>query len=147
MFNVIKINNEQFHNCSRTLKDAWKYSRTTRCFSRIMDKTSFDSKLKVSPWRLRTSGNLMSVTFCACVLYFCLLFLISFCGQWNFSPSPQSRRHGAAFGGLAPQIETWNTINQLSFCQFLECQAPAQTQNPLLKTFWRQFCLACLHLH
>ena len=34
-----------------------------------------------------------------------------------------------AFRGLAlqkkhqsPQIETWNTINQLSFCQFLECQ-------------------------
>ena len=24
----------------------------------------------------------------------------------------------------APQIEAWNTTNQLSFCQFLECQAP-----------------------
>jgi len=50
----------------------------------------------------------------------------------------RSRRHGEAFGGLAPQtklqapqIETWNTINQLSVCQFLECQAPpAQTQSP-----------------
>ena len=33
-------------------------------------------------------------------------------------------------GGLSPpkqsskpQIETWNTINQWSFCQFLDCQA------------------------
>jgi len=30
----------------------------TRCFSRIKDKTSFDSKFKDSPWRSRTSGNL-----------------------------------------------------------------------------------------
>jgi len=50
----------------------------------------------------------------------------------------QSRRHGGAFGGLAPQtklqatppFETWNTLNRLSFCQFLECQDPAQTQSP-----------------
>jgi len=35
----------------------------------------------------------------------------------------QSRRHGGAFGDLAPQtklqapeMEAWNTINQLSFC-------------------------------
>jgi len=35
-----------------------KYSRTTRCFSRIKDITSFDSKFKDSPWRSRTSGNL-----------------------------------------------------------------------------------------
>jgi len=35
-----------------------KYSRTTKCFSRIKDIISFDSKLKESPWRSRTSGNL-----------------------------------------------------------------------------------------
>jgi len=54
------------------------------------------------------------------------------------------------FGGLAhpnktpsPQIETRNTINQLSFCQFLECQAPpvqtqtspAETQIPPVENF------------
>jgi len=33
-----------------------------------------------------------------------------------------------------PPIETWNTINRLSFCQFLECQAPAQTQSPTTET-------------
>jgi len=48
-----------------------------------------------------------------------------------------------AFGVLAPQtklqapqIETWNTINQLRFCQFLECQASPNTPKaPLWKTF------------
>ena len=43
---------------SRIFKDAGKYSRTTRCFSRIKDKTSFDSKFKDNSWRSRTSGNL-----------------------------------------------------------------------------------------
>ena len=34
-----------------------------------------------------------------------------------------------------PRIETWNIINQLSFCQFLECQAPpAQTESPPAET-------------
>jgi len=32
-----------------------------------------------------------------------------------------------------PQIATCNTINQWSFCQFLECPTPAETQSPLLK--------------
>ena len=55
---------------------------------------------------------------------------------WNLAfyalPSPR--------GGLAPQIETWHTINQLGFCQFLECQVPPQKRKtPLLKTFWRRF--------
>jgi len=52
-----------------------------------------------------------------------------------------------AFGGLspqikllAPQIETRNTINRLSFCQFLKCEKflsicpPTQTQSPPAKT-------------
>jgi len=46
-------------------------------------------------------------------------------------PVAQSRRRGGLLGAKppqtklqVPQIETWNTINQLSFCQFLECQAP-----------------------
>ena len=38
--------------------EAGKYSRTTRCFSKIKDITRFDSKFKDSPWRARTSGNL-----------------------------------------------------------------------------------------
>ena len=50
--------NEEFKNCLRIFKDAGKYSRTTRCFSRIKDITSFDSKFKDSSWRSRTSGNL-----------------------------------------------------------------------------------------
>jgi len=59
------------------------------------------------------------------------------CSLFNFCPQcAQSRRHGWALVGLAtpnkapsPQIETWNTINQWSFCQSLECQAPpAQMQ-------------------
>jgi len=40
----------------------------------------------------------------------------------------QSCRHREDFGGLspqnrlqAPQIETWDTINQLRFCHLLEC--------------------------
>jgi len=36
----------------------------------------------------------------------------------------QSRRHGGALVGLAPQIETWNTMYQWSFCQIMECQVP-----------------------
>ena len=61
--------------------------------------------------------------------------------QWLLG---QSRHHGG-FGGLRPlkqsskppsQIETWNTIYQWSFCQFLECQAPhAQTQSPPIENF------------
>ena len=37
----------------------------------------------------------------------------------------------------APQIEIWNTINQWSFCQFSECQAPLHKRKaPSVKTFW-----------
>jgi len=50
--------NEKFFKYSRNIKDARKYSRITRCFSRIKDKTRFDSKFKDSSWRSRTSGNL-----------------------------------------------------------------------------------------
>ena len=38
-------------------------------------------------------------------------------------PSPRG-----ALVGLAPQIETWNTVHQWSFCQFLECQVPPHTR-------------------
>jgi len=37
-------------------------------------------------------------------------------GDWELSPPQTILRR--------PQFETWNTINQLRFCQFLECQAP-----------------------
>jgi len=57
-------------------------------------------------------------------------------------PSPRGALVGLAPPNKAtsPQIETWNTINQWSFCQFLECQAPPHKRKaPLLKTFWRRF--------
>jgi len=66
------------------------------------------------------------------------------CSLFNFCPqSAQSRRHGWALVGVAlpskasiPQIESRNTTNQWSFCQFLECQAaPHKSKAPLLKTF------------
>ena len=47
-----------------------------------------------------------------------------FCGlsPLNKAPSP-------------PQIETWNTINQWSFCQFLECQSPRTNAKPPTENF------------
>ena len=52
----------------------------------------------------------------------------------------QSRRHGG-FGGLGPAkelpsplIEIWNTINQWSFCQILECQATCTPIQDFLAT-------------
>jgi len=56
----------------------------------------------------------------------------------------QSRRHGpGGFYGFSPaketskpsQTETWNTMNQWSFCQFLNVNSPAQTQSPLVENF------------
>ena len=35
----------------------------------------------------------------------------------------------------APQIEIWNTLNQWSFCQILECQAPLRKRNPPIEDF------------
>jgi len=52
------FNNEQFNNCSRTLKGAGKYAKITKCFSRIKDITTFDRKFKENPWRSRSFGNL-----------------------------------------------------------------------------------------
>jgi len=48
------------------------------------------------------------------------------CSLFDFCPqSAQSRRH------------VWNTINQWSICQLLECQAaPHKRKVPLLKTWW-----------
>jgi len=48
--------------------------------------------------------------------------------------SPPNKLH-------APQIELCNTVNQWSFCQILECQAPCTNVKTLLKTFWRRFCM------
>jgi len=72
------------------------------------------------------------------------------CARWDFTTqmvwcSPVATE--GAFGGLpipnkapSPQSETWNTINQLRFCQFLKCQAPPhKPKAPLLKTFCRRF--------
>jgi len=42
-------------------ENAGRYSRTTRCFSRIKDITSFDSKFKDNSWRSRTSDDLISL--------------------------------------------------------------------------------------
>jgi len=38
--------NKELKKYSRIFKDTEKYSRTTRCFSRIKDETSFNSKSK-----------------------------------------------------------------------------------------------------
>jgi len=46
---------------SRIFKDAGKYSRTTKCFSRIKDITSFDSKFKDCPWRCVWQPSAVSV--------------------------------------------------------------------------------------
>jgi len=54
---MLSVKNEQFKNYSRIFKDAGKYSRTTRCFSRIKDITSFDCKFKNNSRRSRTSGK------------------------------------------------------------------------------------------
>jgi len=69
------------------------------------------------------------------------------CSQKDVSAALTVFHNGEGFGGLVPQnkfqarrIEIWNSINQWSFCQFLECQAPLLKRNaPLLKTFWRWF--------
>ena len=49
---------------------------------------------------------------------------------------------GGALVGLAPPKKApsspnlkHETINQWSFCQFLECQAPRQTQRPPIENF------------
>ena len=63
--------------------------------------------------------------------------------QWKLSSfRSQFRRHGGALVGLAPpnkapspQIETGNTINQCSFCQFLEYLAPRRNAKPLYWNF------------
>ena len=75
---------------------------------------------------------------------FCRHFL-----AWNWPvPSPWEVLVGLALLNKAPkpQIETGSTIILWSFCKFSESQAPhtnakpsTQTQNPLLKTFWRRF--------
>ena len=66
--------------------------------------------------------------------------MISHGGLLGTKPPPKQ-------SSKTPKIETWNTINQFSFCQILECQslphkakAPLQKRKaPLLKTFWRRF--------
>jgi len=90
----------------------------------------------------RTLSNVLNSQ--ASVLY--LLQPRRYGGFWGDSHPKQSSKR--------PQIETSNTINQLSFCQFLECQArphkpktPAKTQSPLIETFWRRFCPDPVHAH
>jgi len=52
-------------------------------------------------------------------------------GLWCGYPPKQSSQ---------PQSEIWNTMNQWSFCQFSEFQAPLHKRKaPLLKTFWTFF--------
>ena len=64
---TLNIKNEHFKRYSRIFKDVGRYSRTTRCFSRIKGITSFISKFKDNSWRSRTSGNLSYATVkCAC---------------------------------------------------------------------------------
>ena len=54
------------------------------------------------------------------------------CSLFNFCPhSAQSRRHEGALVGLAPQIETRNTINQWRFANFQNVNF--HNQSPLHK--------------
>jgi len=46
-------------NNSTTVEGRRKILRTKKCFSRIKNITGFDRKFKRSPWRSRTSGNLI----------------------------------------------------------------------------------------
>jgi len=61
------------------------------------------------------------------------------CSLFNFCPhSAQSRRLEGALVGLAPPIETWNTINQWRFVNFqnvnFQNQAPPhKRKGPLFK--------------
>ena len=63
------------------------------------------------------------------------------CSLFNFFPQSAQSRGG--FGGSIPhkqsskppQIETWNIINQWSFCQFLEYQAPSTNAKPPIENF------------
>ena len=82
--------------------------------------------------------------------YYSLNNWISLCcnvSSFHWTTLMQAAPSPRVVGGLAPQkiskppqIETQNTINQLSFCQLLECQAPPYKRKaPLLKTFWRRF--------
>jgi len=71
------------------------------------------------------------------------------------TPTTQYRRHEGFWWAQppqtklqAPQIETWNTIDQWRFGQFLECHAPPHKRKaPLLKTFWRRFCYDLMIKH
>jgi len=47
----------------------------------------------------------------------------------------QSRRHRGALVGLAPQIETWNTINKWGLVNFIMSSPPKQTQSPPIENF------------
>jgi len=85
---MLNVKNEQLKNYSRIFKDAGKYPRTTRCFSRIKDITSFDNKFKDSSWRSRTSGNLI---YTPCIFR-----------DAGRAVGKQSCRHGGAIVGLAP---------------------------------------------
>ena len=53
-------------------------------------------------------------------------------------PSPRGPLVGLApkQSSKPPQIETWNTLNQWNFCQFLHWQAPCRTAKP---PYWKLF--------
>ena len=61
----------------------------------------------------------------------CIFGLKSVPSSWGsfVGLSPQTKLQ-------APQIEIWNTVNQWSFFQFLECQVPCTNAKPL---YWKRF--------
>jgi len=78
------------------------------------------------------------------------------CSLFNFCPQyAESRRHGGGFGGLspqtklqAPQIETWNTINQVEVLSIFRISSPPHKRKAhLLKTFQQQFWVCYLFLY
>jgi len=60
MFHVINSSKMNNLNLFKNFQGHRKIFRTTRCFSRIKDIMSFDSKFKDNSWRSRMSGNLTS---------------------------------------------------------------------------------------
>jgi len=76
-----------------------KYSRTTRCFSRIKDIPRCDSKFKDSSWRSRRSGNLTHCT----LLVVISIFFILLNKEWDKKGwEPLSQTMGVGRWGLSP---------------------------------------------
>jgi len=95
--------------CNQGGLDAARYSWTTRYFSRITDKTSFDSKFKDNSWRSRTSGNLMYNYYYECAAWIGWGLFTAVCSQQQWGSGTSCT--GADTGGMHPPTrpkECWH---------------------------------------